>query len=95
MGCEFPEHHGSGGSGIAGALIVLLAAIVGVAIMPFLGLIAHIVNTTATLTPAAVMFLTETLDTTRLPVTNPCIVFVVMSPRRDRVRSLTPSTSVG
>jgi|SRR4249920_267845 len=45
MECKFPQHHGSdgGGSGIAGALIVLLSAVVGVAIMPFLGLIAHII----------------------------------------------------
>jgi hypothetical protein len=42
MGCEFPEHHGSSGGGIAGALVVILAAIVGVAIVPLIHIITMI-----------------------------------------------------
>jgi hypothetical protein len=48
MDCKFPQHHGSdsgggGGGGIAGAIIVILAALVGAAIVPFLGMIFHII----------------------------------------------------
>ena len=43
--CEFPEHHGSCGSGFLPALVVILAAAVGVAVItPLLHILAIIMH---------------------------------------------------